>query len=418
MMLVAGTLYNFSAYSPSLKDEMSYTQTQVNLIGTLGDVGLYCAFTMGLLYDRFGHRVTSVIASALVGGGYLLSYLSVKEIWWNSPFWVLVIFYILIGQGSYGINISALDVNIKNYSKQHRGKVTGLLAGGFGLSSAMFTGIYSLFFSDMSSVAPFILFMAISVASVALLGGLMLKLQHYQELPPEERILNEEKSPLLPTPREQTNAMNLTPFQMMKQADFWLLFVCLTFGSGAGMMVINNIGSIRLTFGGDSGDETQTFLIVAFSTCNFLGRLAFGFLSDRFQNALPRSFWLSTACGIMAASHLLFFLFPSIVMSFVMVVGTGIAYGGIFATAPTLVSIFFGIAHFGANYGVCLLAPAMGSFGFGYLSGAIYEHHADDDGDCTGHSCYSLTFAITAAACATSMLVGFYLTKRRGFTFS
>lgn len=51
-----------------------------------------------------------------------------------------------------------------------------MLAGGFGLSSAMFTGIYSLFFSDMDSVAPFILFMAISIASVALLGGLMLKL--------------------------------------------------------------------------------------------------------------------------------------------------------------------------------------------------------------------------------------------------
>lgn len=46
-------------------------------------------------------------------------------------------------------------------------------------------------------------------------------------------------------------------------------------------MVINNIGSIRLTFGGDSGDETQTFLVVAFSACNFLGRLSFGFLSDR-----------------------------------------------------------------------------------------------------------------------------------------
>ena len=47
------------------------------------------------------------------------------------------------------------------------------------------------------------------------------------------------------------------------------------------MMVINNIGSIRLTFGGDSGDETETFLIVVFSASNFFGRLAFGFLSDR-----------------------------------------------------------------------------------------------------------------------------------------
>lgn len=85
--------------------------------------GLFDTETTGLLYDRFGHRVTSAIAAVLVGGGYLLSYVSVKEIWWNSPFWVLVIFYVLIGQGSYGINISALDINIKNFSKQDRGKV-------------------------------------------------------------------------------------------------------------------------------------------------------------------------------------------------------------------------------------------------------------------------------------------------------
>lgn len=55
---------------------------------------------------------------------------------------------------------------------------------------------------------------------------------------------------------------------------------------------------------------------------------------------------------------------------------------GIFATVPTLVSLFFGIAHFGVNYGglqfdvsidhlVCLLSPAVGSFSFGWVSGAV-----------------------------------------------
>ncbi len=35
-----GTLYNFSAYAPSMKDELKYSQTEMNLVGTLGDVGL------------------------------------------------------------------------------------------------------------------------------------------------------------------------------------------------------------------------------------------------------------------------------------------------------------------------------------------------------------------------------------------
>ena len=40
-MFVAGTLYNFSAYAPSFKAEMNYSQQEVSFIGIVGDIGLY-----------------------------------------------------------------------------------------------------------------------------------------------------------------------------------------------------------------------------------------------------------------------------------------------------------------------------------------------------------------------------------------
>lgn len=74
---------------------------------------------------------------------------------------------------------------------------------------------------------------------------------------------------------------DFTPMQVIKEVDFWLLFLVFAVGSGAGLMVINNIGSIRLTFGGTEGDVTQTSLVITLSVCNFVGRLLFGYLSDR-----------------------------------------------------------------------------------------------------------------------------------------
>jgi hypothetical protein len=46
-------------------------------------------------------------------------------------------------------------------------------------------------------------------------------------------------------------------------------------------MVINNIGNIRLTFGGKTGDFEGSMLVGALSICNFIGRITFGLLSDK-----------------------------------------------------------------------------------------------------------------------------------------
>jgi MFS family permease len=60
-------------------------------------------------------------------------------------------------------------------------------------------------------------------------------------------------------------------------------------------------------------------------------------------------------------------------MLYVLAGGTGFAYGGCFQSVPTLISLFFGMTHFGANFGASLVAPAIGTFSFGYMAGALYE---------------------------------------------
>src|SRR5690348_5665366 len=55
-------------------------------------------------------------------------------------------------------------------------QITGLLASGFGLSSGVTTLIYDVGFSSMSSVSPFLLFMAFSVLAVSIIGAFVMKL--------------------------------------------------------------------------------------------------------------------------------------------------------------------------------------------------------------------------------------------------
>lgn len=55
----------------------------------------------------------------------------------------------------------------------------------------------------------------------------------------------------------------------------------------------------------------------------------------------------------------------------------GLAYGGVFGLAPSLVSERFGQRHFGVNYGLAATAPALGSLVFSTLvAGKLADHFA------------------------------------------
>eukprot|EP01119_Soliformovum_irregulare_P025551 TRINITY_DN949_c1_g2_i3.p1 TRINITY_DN949_c1_g2~~TRINITY_DN949_c1_g2_i3.p1 ORF type:complete len:342 (-),score=100.95 TRINITY_DN949_c1_g2_i3:674-1699(-) len=284
MMLMAGTLYGFSAYAPTMKDLLGYSQTEVSLIGTFGNLGIYCAFTMGFFYDKFKHRITIPLGIFLIGTGYLLTGLVVNG-YIPGPAWLIILFYIMVGQGSYGLNISSLDVNIKNWDASDRGKVTGLLAGGFGLSSGMFTLIYSENFTE--NLAWFFYFMTITISVVAAAGIFILKPQ--PAVPKEVVSVSQtpgalEDEPLIgedvPSVPKMTE-YNATTFQMVKTLTFWLIYIAFLVSAGVGLMVINNIGSVRLTLGGKKGDSLQNISVILLSLFSFFGRLTFGFLSDR-----------------------------------------------------------------------------------------------------------------------------------------
>ncbi len=78
--VAAGTLYSYGMYSPLLKGALGYSESRINLIGQLGDYGLYLGSTLGHVFDRYGARITLPLSGLLLFTGYFCMFLSTEHI--------------------------------------------------------------------------------------------------------------------------------------------------------------------------------------------------------------------------------------------------------------------------------------------------------------------------------------------------
>lgn len=110
-----GTLYSYSAYSAQLMTLLSYTGIDVNIVSSIGDLGLYAGgIPVGFFFDKFGPRLTYAIAVAGLTIGYLLLWAgTTQRIPSNS---VLMGFYLtFVGFGSVAGYMAGLLTNTKNF---------------------------------------------------------------------------------------------------------------------------------------------------------------------------------------------------------------------------------------------------------------------------------------------------------------
>jgi hypothetical protein len=120
--LWASTLFSFAAYGPTLKEQINVTQTELNLVASLSDFGLYAGIGVGLFYEATSPLVTMLCGSFLVGLSYALLGLAVLRIL-LIPTWVLYVFGICIGQGSFAIYTAAYAPSVHNIDVSRRALV-------------------------------------------------------------------------------------------------------------------------------------------------------------------------------------------------------------------------------------------------------------------------------------------------------
>jgi MFS family permease len=508
-MLISGTIYLVPTYSGDLKQALGFDQSQINAVTTATSVGAWVSIPGGLFLDRFGFRLTAIVGGLLLFTGYMLLSLAVSRALPTDSAGVVALFTFLAGQGVGFTYMTGLKANASNFPDHLRGRAIGAMVTFFGLSSGVFTLISTGFFGahTQASLVAFLQFLAITLAVVAVCGGLLCNHVPDSLMPIEpsatkrlwalyiiaflvavyvtvaavlSRFAGVSPSvlvwpalvllvPLVLLPvragrlvafesdeellRGGTNSSSASAYhhhggggaptrqfslwEVLKRADFWLLFFVFLFAIGPGIMAQQNLPEIVISradynatvLAGQPirqdelpGNATVGSLLPLFSVFSAFGRMFAGILLDRFGDPVRLMFiplaFVSLSMITFAFTNLggLFFAMPAL----------GFGYGQVFALTPIILIDEFGAQSFGTSWGLLGTAPAFGALISNSLAGALddkYEAvahitvaslgsgiHVDH---CIGMECYQYSFLVCVVSLAVATATNAWLFWRR-----
>eukprot|EP01138_Halocafeteria_seosinensis_P003445 gb/GECG01003521.1/.p1 GENE.gb/GECG01003521.1/~~gb/GECG01003521.1/.p1 ORF type:complete len:545 (+),score=30.57 gb/GECG01003521.1/:1-1635(+) len=168
MEATAGTGYAFGLYSDELKNHLHFDQSQIEFIGTAGNIGLWTAVEGGVIYDSNGPFITIVLGMCFNTVGYLMLYGGSTQV--SSVLSSPAMMAIAMAIGSHGsayISTTAVSTNVKNFGPD-KGKALGLLKAFLGLSASLLASVYTLVFQP--HVNNFLLFQALVIPILLLIS--------------------------------------------------------------------------------------------------------------------------------------------------------------------------------------------------------------------------------------------------------
>jgi len=189
-----------------------------------------------------------------------------------------------------------------------------------------------------------------------------------------------------------------------------LIFFVFLISTGNGLMYINNVGSLSESLEGSTGNQDTSVILI--SIFNAAGRIVVGFIADKFAHKIPRTAFLLVCIALTFASDVALIFSTPMMLPYTSAV-IGFSYGGLFCLGPAIISLLFGVAHFGFNWGLTSVAPALGSLALNAIASALYDQNIDssDSRKCLGRECYSLTFLVTSILCGIVGLLSLIIIK-------
>jgi len=156
----------------------------------------------------------------------------------------------------------------------------------------------------------------------------------------------------------QAPIQSLTVSESLHTRSFWFLWLTWAFVGAAGIAMV----TLSVSYGLARGYPIQSavFILTAFNITNGLSRLISGYLSD----ILGRNVTMSLAFWIAGVAYLLLPYVHGIPLWAILATFVGFAFGTLFAVSAPLASDCFGMAHFGAIFGLVFTA-------YGFIAGAL-----------------------------------------------
>jgi len=364
VMVGPGALYSFSLFSQPLIASFHWSLVNTTTAFALANFFLGVgAFVGGRWQDRVGPRLVAITGCLLWGIGNMLTGLTASMGY--GAVWVC--YGVIGGLGCGMAYIAALCAVIK-WFPERRGFGGGLIIGGFGLGAffynLMLKGLtpypriakeaaayvaaraaatanhagfdQARFTLPSHDITSLLSLFVISGAIFLIFGGLIAVLL---QNPPADIVASGERGP-------QFNTR-----QMLASPQFYILWAMLFLNVTAGIIIISNAVPIMTELTGASA-AVVAGLYASLSLFNGFGRVFWGWLSDR----IGRRYAFA---GIFGIQVLVFFVMGSITSLPLLCVAFAIVllcYGGGFGTMPAYNADYFGMRHYGSNYGLNLTA--------------------------------------------------------------
>jgi OFA family oxalate/formate antiporter-like MFS transporter len=383
IQLCLGAIYAWSAFTKKLTAEpFSFTAKQTQIVFSVGLVtfAVVMALIAGKWQKKAGPRVVALAGGIVLGLGYLVAGFA------GTSFAGILIGVGLMGGAGIGLGYVCPIAALAKWFPDKKGLIMGLAVAGFGFGALIWVkltqgfqfgpvnltpGWTGLFGAGWSVSAVFKLYGVLFAALVCLGAMVMVN-------PPEGWLPQGWTPPT--TGKGSEGGMDLTPMQMARTPQFWVLFGNFTVGAMAGLMVIGIIKLFGMDALGKAGIETTKASIITgtamglfYALLNGLGRILWGAASDKLgrKNSIVI---MNLFQGVMMIAF--FFVGSKEIGLYFGAAIIGFNFGGNFALFPAATADMFGNKNVGVNYPWVFMAYGVGGLIGPILGGAMGDAQA------------------------------------------
>jgi OFA family oxalate/formate antiporter-like MFS transporter len=348
MMAIANLQYAWTLFTKPIQAHL-----HVSLVAVQWTFTLFIALETwlvpfeGYLVDRIGPRLMLGAGSIMVALGWIGS--GYAETIGGLYFW-----YGLGGIGA-GIVYGGTVGNALKWFPDHRGLCVGLTAGAYGIGTATTIAPIASMMKTSGYQHTFIVW-GIVQGFVVLVAALFLARPPIGWKPPNW----EAKVAKIKT-KVNTAAADMTPFQMLRQPTFYVIYLMMTMLAFGGLVVTAQLNPMASSYHVDK-------IVVAFG----MTAVVLAITVDRLLNGLTRPFWgwVSDHIGRENAIFIAFILEAIAVYALLQLIAHPIwfvvlsglcffAWGNIFSLFPSLTADLYGSKWATTNYGVVYTAKGV-----------------------------------------------------------
>lgn len=350
--LALGILYTWSIFKLSIKESIlagdgRYTWDLASLNDPYAVCCLVFAFSMilaGRLQDRFSPRITTLIGGILTGSGLIVISQSNSLLSWICGFGILT------GMGIGFAYASATPPAIKWFPSSRTGMIAGIVVAGFGLASVYIAPLAHFLIARFDLSSSMLIFGIGFLTIVCILSRFLVN-------PPEGYVPPEADDTSAGASRPKPQ-VNFTAADMLRTPAFYKLWFMYFVGAGAGLFIIGGVALLARQSMGDLAWVVVALMAIG----NAGGRVIAGMMSDKFGR--DKTLALMMTCQAVIIFSLLFISRGNALLIVTAAAWIGFNYGTNLSLFPSLTKDYFGLKHFGGNYGLLFTAWGIGGFIF------------------------------------------------------